>query len=208
MHPALLSWLVAAMLAWVPPAHGKEGPEAQRYAEIARTALEVSFDTEERPLFDGPHGRSKTALQLVAIAGFESFYRHDVQMGDKRGKVGDGCLMQVVISGNHRLHLTALAYEWLSPKEAENVENAWVMRDLIGENTENCFRAGLHMARESFMICHDLSMYTAGQCNHDIKAKHRYERARMHYAKHPATISDAEVMLEQGDRGPAKGGAE
>ena len=187
-------WLTIAMLAWVPPQKGQEGPEAQRYAAIALSALDVAFDPAERPLFSGPHGRAQSPLQLLAIAGFESSYRRDVQLGEKRGKAGDSCLMQIVISGNRRMHLTDLTYEWHGPPKSGEESSGLTWRDLVGEDTHTCFRAGLHEVRESFQICHDLSMYTSGQCNHDIKAKHREQRAKMHYLRHPAPVTDADAM--------------
>ena len=193
VHPALLSWLVAAMLAWSPPQKGQEGPEAQRYAQIASSALDIGFDPAEKPLFDGPHGRSKTTLQMLAIAGFESFYRRDVQLGEKRGKAGDSCLMQIIIVPSRRMVLTEQTYEWI-PASAGTYSGGLTWRDLVGEDTHNCFRAGLHIVRESFQICHDLSLYTAGQCNHDVKAKHREMRAKMHYLHHPAPVTDEEAV--------------
>jgi len=198
----LIVWLTIAMLAWVPPQKGQEGPEAQRYAAIALSALDVAFDPAERPLFSGPHGRAQSALQLLAIAGFESSYRRDVQLGEKRGKAGDSCLMQIVIAGNRRMHLTDLTYVWsrhsagLSSPIPTEEKGGWTWRDLVGEDPHNCFRAGLHLVRESFQICHDLSLYTAGQCNHDIKAKHREQRAKMHYLRHPAPVTDQEAVID------------
>lgn len=195
----LIVWLTAAMLAWSPPSAGQMGKEAQRYAEIARAALDVSFDPAEKPLFEGPHGRSKTALQILAIAGFESSYRRDVQMGTKRGKAGDSCLMQVIIVKARMLHLSTIyggTYEWLAaPKAGEIPPNGGITADdLVGADVHTCFRVGLHIARESFQVCHDLSMYTNGKCNGEIKAKHREMRAHQHYKMHPAPVPDSDLL--------------
>lgn len=191
----LIVWLTIAMLAWSPPQATQMGPEAQRYAEIARAALDVAFDPAEKPLFEGPHGRSKTALQILAIAGFESSYRKDVQMGAKRGKAGDSCLMQIIIVKARRLRLSTVyggTYEW-APASA-GVQGGLSADDLVGADVHTCFRVGLHLARESFQICHDLSMYTNGQCNHEIKAKHREMRAHQHYKMHPAPVPDSDLL--------------
>ena len=191
----LIVWLTAAMLAWSPPQAGQLGAETQRYAEIARAALDVGFDPAEKPLFEGPHGRSKTVLQILAIAGFESSYRKDVQMGTKRGKAGDSCLMQVIIVKARRMRLSTVyggTYEWV-PASA-GPEGGLTADDLVGLDLHTCFRVGLHIARESFQICHDLSMYTNGKCNGEIKAKHREMRAHMHYKMHPAPVLDADLL--------------
>ena len=200
MHALLVVWLTVAMLSWSPPPACSKtgsaaacGAETMRYAQIAWVALDVSYDPAEKPLFEGPKGRAKTALQLLAIAGFESNYRRDVQMGDKRGLAGDSCLMQIIIVKARRMVLTPLTYKWVSYNTTD--ETALSADDLVGEDPHTCFRAGLHLVRESFQICHDLSMYTNGKCNHEIKAKHRELRAFQHYRMHPAPVSDAEVGL-------------
>ena len=192
MHALLVVWLTVAMLAWCPPERGHEGPETMRYAQIAWAALDVAFDPAEKPLFEGPHGRSKTALQILAIAGFESNYRRDVQVGVKRGKAGDSCLMQIIIVKARRMVLTPLMYKWVAANTTE--EGALSADDLVGEDPHTCLRVGLHLVRESFTICHDLSMYTNGQCNHEIKAKHREMRAHQHYKMHPAPVNDVDVL--------------
>ena len=203
----LIVWLTAAMLAWSPPQTSQFGSETQRYAEIARAALDISFDPAEKPLFEGPHGRSKTALQILAIAGFESTYRKDVQMGTKRGKAGDACLMQIIIVKARRLRLSTVyggTYEWLPAKSDQippnggippSDESGYTADDLVGSDMHTCFRVGLHIARESFQICHDLSMYTNGKCNKEIKAKHREMRAHQHYKMHPAPVNDADAAF-------------
>jgi hypothetical protein len=191
----LIVWLTIAMLAWSPPSSRQASAETQRYAEIARAALDVSFDPTEKPLFEGPHGRAKTALQILAIAGFESSYRKDIQMGSKRGKAGDSCLMQVIIVKARRMRLSTVyggTYEW-SPASA-GPEGGLTADDLVGLDVRTCFRVGLHLARESFQICHDLSMYTNGKCNGEIKAKHREMRAHQHYKMHPAPLLDANIL--------------
>lgn len=206
MHSLLVIWLTLAMLAWCPPpaCQGSStdqlspqsvscGAETNRYARIAWAALDVAFDPAEKPLFEGPHGRSKTALQMLAIASFESNYREDVQMGTKRGKAGDACLMQIIpVSGGtvpKRMRMTPLVYEWSAPSKNPQFGDI-TAEDLVGPDPRLCFRLGLHIIRESFKICGDLSMYTNGKCNHEIKAKHREQRAKQHYKMHPAPIAN------------------
>lgn len=202
MNPQLVSWLTSAMLAWIPPQHGHEGPEAQRYAELARDVLTITFDADERPLIEGPKGRSKTALLLASIMGFESAYRQDVQTGEKRGKAGDACYMQVIVPRGKRIRLlqdVAMhrdTYEWVSYGAPED-DTAWTVNELLGlDHVDNCIRTGLHIARESFRICKNLSMYTSGQCIKDEpKAYHREQRAKQHFKIHPAPVTDAETLV-------------
>jgi len=187
---SLVLWLTAAMIAWVPPSQKDWGSEVQRYATIAWAALDVAYDPAEAPLFEGPHGRSKTALQILAISGFESSFRQDVQLGTKRGKAGDACDMQVIIPKARHLRLTASTYEWVSTREP-----GLSAEDLVGPDPRLCFRVGLHLVRESFHICHDLSMYTSGKCDkNEVKAQHRLQRAKRHYELHPAPVLDNDVL--------------
>ena len=208
MHVLLVVWLTIAMLAWSPPPACSPGgsisicgAETNRYARIAWVALDVAYDPAEKPLFEGPKGRAKTALQLLAIAGFESSYREDVQMGTKRGKAGDACLMQIIPASagikKKRMQMTPLMYKWSEPRTEPGPEDI-TAEALVGPDPHFCFRLGLHIVRESFKICGDLSMYTNGKCNKEIKAKHREQRAFQHYRMHPAPVADIDVPANAG----------
>ena len=135
-------------------------------------------------------GRAKTALLLASIAGFESSYRADVDDGRKRGKAGDACIMQIIVPRGKLLHLVGTEYEW-------SHEEGWTTDDLIADRTK-CVRAALHLVRESLKICRNLSLYTIGRCDStEPKAKHRWERPRVHYVKHPAAATDVDVLGEE-----------
>lgn len=201
MKAFLVLWLVQAMLAWVPPEASELGPEANRYARIAWTALDVAMDPDEPPLFQGPNGRAFTALQLLAVASFESQFRKDVQSGEKRGKAGDSCYVQIVIPSGKRMELIPQGtYRWVSYEEgkvraAQKAKSetfsdlSFTHHALEGDDAHLCFRAGLHMLRESRHICHDLSLYTVGHCDkNEPKARHRAWRAQ-HYAESHALVT-------------------
>ena len=183
MHISLIQWAVAAMMTWVPPIHSYD--EA-RYNVIAKDVIEVAFDENELPLFKGPVGRTKTVLQILAIASFESTFREDIGSGKVRGKAGDICWMQIVVPEGKRVLLTKEKYQW-SRSEGLTSE------DLIDSKT--CFRVALHMMRESIEICRDLSLYTSGRCNHDPQANNRELRATKYFTKHPFAMSDSVVSL-------------
>src|SRR5271170_6856954 len=126
----IITWLVAAMFAWTP---AKEADRA-RYTEIASDLAAVVYDPEEKPLYPGEDGRAKTALLLASIAAHESTFRPDVEDGRARGDGGSSwCFMQVHIGAGKTLE-------------------GWSGADVTADR-KLCFRAGLHIARESFRMC-------------------------------------------------------
>jgi hypothetical protein len=180
---SLVAYLVAAMTAWVPiKAHAwMESPEATmaRYESIARDAAEVALDESEVPMFDGPDGRTRTAVLMLAVASYESFYRKAVDVGIQRGDHGRSyCLMQIFI-GDGRTH------------------EGWNGRQLV-EDRKLCFRAGLHIMHGSMSDCRKfpfddrLSAYVTGHCYvHSEVSRSRIGRARAWWATHalPADAS-------------------
>src|ERR1700761_7071563 len=71
---SLVAYLVAAMVGWVPLyAQPNELPDEvmDRYESIARDAATVALDPDEAPLFEGPDGRTRTALLMLSVASFE-----------------------------------------------------------------------------------------------------------------------------------------
>jgi hypothetical protein len=169
MLELVTTWLVGAMMAWVPPLHDVD---RTRYEAIAHDLVAVAFDEKEAPAFTGDTGRAKTALLMASIASFESQYRADVDDGRVTGDHGRSyCLMQVQVYG----------------KTAEG----WTGRDLVTDRTK-CFRAALRAIRTSFDWCKDhaledrLSGYTSGSCRDgEPLARNRFWRARAYWAKSP-----------------------
>jgi hypothetical protein len=170
----LITYLVTAMIAWVPP-RMNELPDASeshadvlaRYESIARDAATVARDESESPVFDGPDARTRTALLMLSVASFESSYRRDVDLGIGQG-IGDGgrsfCLMQVLVGRS-------------------KTREGWTGRELVSDR-QKCFRAGLHILRASFGACHALplvdrlSAYASGHCARDMyQSQSRVNRA-------------------------------
>ena len=164
----IISWLVAAMFAWT-PAHEVD---RARYTEIASDLTAVVYDPAEQPLFPGADGRAKTAALLASIAAHESTFRADVENGRARGDGGSSwCFMQLHIG---------------SGKTVEGWTGAEVTSD-----RKLCFRAGLHIARESFRMCNaspaneKLSAYASGQCGRSVESRQMISRATAYFQHHP-----------------------
>ncbi len=170
MLELVTTWLVGAMIAWVPLQ--RDGDHA-RYERIARDIAEVAFDDSEQPVFTGEMGRAKTALLIASIASFESQYRADVDDGRTTGDHGQSfCLMQVRVGGG---------------KTAEG----WTGQDLTSDR-KKCFRAALKRIRISFDWCKDhaiedrLAGYTSGLCRDGEQlSRNRFWRARNYWSKTP-----------------------
>jgi hypothetical protein len=164
----IITWLVAAMFAWTPARE----PDRARYTEIARDLAAVVYDPAEAPLYDGDDGRAKTALLLASIAAHESTFRKDVEDGRARGDGGTSwCFMQLHIGSGKTLE-------------------GWSGEDVTSDR-QLCFRAGLHIARESFRMCKGfpademLSAYASGQCGRSVESRAMVSRTLGFFARHP-----------------------
>jgi len=170
----LVTYLVAAMTAWVPAKAHPESPEetAKRYESIAQDVASVAFDEAEKPLFAGPDGRIQTALFMLSIASYESSYKKVVDEGADRGDGGRSyCLMQIRV-GDGR------------------TREGWTGSQLVADR-KLCLRAALHILHGSFNVCHNLpvedrmSAYATGRCfEHADVSRSRIYRARAWWHKH------------------------
>ncbi|MDP8999184.1 MAG: hypothetical protein M3O46_03635 [Myxococcota bacterium] len=173
---SLASYLVVAMLAWVPvqahaPLESSDHVMA-RYESIALDAASVALDDNETPLFDGPDARTETALLMLAVASFESSFSRRVDEGTRRGDHGYSyCLMQIHIGPGA-------------------TREGWNGQQLI-EDRKRCFRAALHILQASFTACRKLpvedrlSAYASGHCFADARiSRSRLGRARSWWQAH------------------------
>ena len=120
-------------------------------------------------------------MVLLSLAYFESGFRRDVDLGlgqFARGSGVDSCLMQIRVG---------------SGATAEG----WPHADLVGDR-KKCFRAGLHLVRQSFHACRKLpredwlGAYTSGTC----RIKEPYSRQRMRRAlTSPRPPVDDEIVF-------------
>lgn len=173
---SLAAYLVAAMVAWVPPhAHAPAESSADvlaRYQSIASDLASVVMDGGETPLFAGNDARAQTALLMLSVASFESSFRKSVDDGFGRGDGGRSyCLMQIRVGRGV-------------------TREGWSGHQLI-DDRKLCFRAALHLLHSSFGICHSfpvedrLSAYAAGHCFADSAvSRSRVSRARAWWSTH------------------------
>jgi hypothetical protein len=179
----IITWVVAAMFAWTP---AKEADRA-RYTEIASDLAAVVYDPAEEPLFPGADGRARTALVLASIAAHESTFRADVEDGRARGDGGTSwCFMQLHIGSGKTLE-------------------GWTGRDVTADR-QLCFRAGLHIARESFRMCNGspenemLAAYASGQCGRSPESRAMMSRAIAYSRHHPMTDDHFTFVENDKDR--------
>lgn len=169
----IITWLVAAMFAFAPARES----ERARYTEIASDLAAVTFDESEAPLFAGESGRAQTAIVLASIAAHESTFRKDVEEGRARGDSGKSwCFMQLNLG-----HRTTV--------------EGWTGEQLAADR-KLCFRAGLHVARESFRMCsgfpiaEKLGAYASGSCGKSAESRQMVTRAVAFMKRHPASDSE------------------
>jgi hypothetical protein len=176
MMESLVTYLVAAMVAWVPP-HAQapiESPEqvTARYENIARDLASVILDEAEAPLFAGHDARAQTALLMLSVAFYESSFRKSVDDGLGRGDGGSSyCLMQIRVGKGV-------------------TREGWTGPELI-DDRKRCFRAALHMLHSSFAACHSfplddrLSAYATGHCFVSASiSRSRVAKARAWWSNH------------------------
>jgi hypothetical protein len=176
MIELVTTWLVGAMVAWVPipPQHDLD---RARYESIAHDIATVALDASEEPVFAGDLGRERTALLMAAIASLESGYRADVDDGRTTGDHGQSfCIMQVRVLGK--------------------TDEGWTGKDIIADRTK-CLRAGLHRMRTSFTWCKEhavddrLAGYTVGTCrDNEHLSRDRVQRAKAYFLRSPFTMPD------------------
>lgn len=180
----LASYLVPAMLSWVPPSeHGKTEDQIRpQYERYSAAIAKVTLETEDRDLpFAGEHRHEMTALLLASIASFEAHLREDVATcakgGDKDPK------------GNPR---------------AWGLWQAWRPKERVCASLEAGARIALEMVVDSFKACRyadvrdRLGVYadgpgivTNGRCRANWwRSRSRIDRAKGWHSKHEIESSE------------------
>lgn len=210
----LTSWILSLILSIAPlsqPVAFKAAQETEverqaRYEAITKDLLAVVYDTNEAPLFKGPKGRAQTATVLLAVASFESGFRKDVDFGLGTYSKGDSgsswCMMQVrlgaAVKGKTQMRINLLPnglYDFtFDPAVGYGGE------DLV-KDRQACFRAGLHLIRNSMKSCSSLPtksklrVYASGSTERGEKESVlRMGRAADWWSKTPPPFMDEEAF--------------
>lgn len=188
----LIKFLLSFMLLAHPPI--VRGPisgdayqaEVARYTDIARDAATVAFDPNEPPLYKDVAPRVRTALLLLSIDSSESQFRADVDAGKCREGECDGG----TAVGGTQVHpgqgitlIPGAGYRY----DRHGAHAADLIQDRV-----LLFRVTLHMARDSFAQCGNLSAFTSGlRCpEHEKKAEWREHVAKHFFETHQSPVNE------------------
>jgi hypothetical protein len=153
----LMTWLLAFIAAHATPAPKCSTVNAECSAAVAdvdnvriaaaQHALAVAMDPDEAPLFAGPDGRAKTALELLAIATHESGLQPRLWNNVCRPRECDGGRA----TGELQLHLGKYGVElvtdrWIRPCTQIEQANCIDAAD-VQEDHRKAFIVALHMLR-------------------------------------------------------------
>ncbi len=209
----LLNWTVGGMTKWADPRihSGDETLDEtnSRYRMIARDAVSVAFDPNESPLFEGPQGRIRTVALFMGWSTLESGgYRRAVDYGVGNKARGDHdsswCLMQIHLSEPDHVDFHTWSRVVMRGDLYDRIDDGhtgWGGEDLVYDRTK-CFRAALHMLRESKRICRTLpeseqfSIYAGGNCIRGrSSSRERFLKAQDLFATRP-TLTDIDVLQD------------
>jgi hypothetical protein len=210
--PNLLAWVLSIMTSvspigrttYIPEDLETKAEQISRYESIARDAIEVVFDPNERPAYDGPDGRIRTIETLFAISFYESGgWKKGVDFGEgplsKGDHDGSWCLGQINLgradkNGNTPRRIL------ISPQGGikfvfDNSEG-WSGPDLV-QDRKKCFRASLAIMRSSLGACSylplekRLSQYASGHCSKGgVESKRRMNLALWWWVSKKPTFDD------------------
>jgi len=147
----------------------------ERLESIAHDIVDVTFDENEKPLFQGPNGRYKSAVLMATWASHESgAYRKSVDTGSNRGdRGGSWCIMQLHIG------------------EKGKTTEGWTGKDLVTDR-KKCILAGYHVMRSSINTCKNvpeseaMAAYASGNCEIGLNiSRNRYKHMTSVLLAHP-----------------------
>jgi hypothetical protein len=79
----ITAWLLTAISAWgaapIPPSQQPRVDEVR--SRVADSIIAVAYDADEAPLYQGSHGRARTALLLASIEALESRFLERILSG-------------------------------------------------------------------------------------------------------------------------------
>ncbi len=161
---SLMTWLAPPEVIAARPQYPgwEESPDQKvaRYEAIAQDIHQVIYDPSTEPLYQGEHGRARTAALVLAVAYKESGFAPDVDIGPcYRGK--DGRSM--------RCDSGQSASMWQIKLGSGNTAEGWSQKDLFADR-KKAIRAALAMMMKSFKACgregpdYLLNAYASGVC--------------------------------------------
>ncbi len=193
MVKALTTYLLTAMLAWMPAKNQKarESPEAAsaRYETIASDVATVTLDPAEPALFAGGDGRVKTALVVLSVAFWESAFRVDVDSGQCKPPECDNghafTIWQLHPEDGFIFDRDVFTFarnrpaQWRTDHASEIMDGPGLLRD-----RKLAAKVALHMIRYSVKNSGSLAIYT-GERGNGPKSQTRMNHAVQWLKAHP-----------------------
>src|SRR5690606_19190981 len=115
-------------------------------ARYISMADDIEYTVKNEPLlFSGKFAKERTAIAIASIMKHESNFNEDVDVGKKRGVLGEVCSMQII----------------------PNMQNKHNYSVKYLKNRRNCLKAGLSIARDtkcSNSVYTMMRAYASGRC--------------------------------------------
>jgi hypothetical protein len=207
----LFAWILSFMVAVAPPGRNTYIPEANetkddamaRYESIAQDVAQVIWDTEEKPLFQGPNGRARTAALILSVMLHESAFRKDVDTGIGKLARGDGgrswCLMQMNIGSGRTISWNKTKYRFAKDGDPVDEILPSYTGQMLVQDRKNCIRAGLHGIHGTrcggLPVREWLRAYASGSCEKgSTESRRRMDVAIAWYNNHRPSFTDADIL--------------
>lgn len=199
---------------YYPAAEETKEEATMRVGDISGDVVEIAFNPDTEPLFDGPYGRTRTAILMLAIMTNESGFRKDVDFAlgpDGRGDGGRSwCLMQLNIGKG-----TTIKWNWVENRvpywgdDPLNLFNGYYGYELVADR-RLCLSEGLKAMTASMRACKKLPLnqrlagYVIGNCNNPEGypgSEDRFATAMKWYVRTKAlrTYSETDVLAQWAD---------
>ncbi len=177
-----VAWTLSIIVAIAPPGRKSYYPDAEetqqeaevRLESVAKDVVEIVYDPDTAPLFEGPYGRARSVTLMLAIMTNESGFRKDVDFGLGKYARGDGgrswCLMQLNIGKG-----STLKWNYVQDRKPRwgddplEIFTGYFGEDLVTDR-RRCISEGYKYMRLSLRGCksnpleHRLAAYVSGKC--------------------------------------------
>lgn len=212
-----VAWVLAIVVALAPPGRKSYYPDAEetqqeaevRLESVAQDVVEIVYDPDTDPLFEGPYGRARSTTLMLAIMLNESGFRKDVDFGLGKHARGDGgrswCLMQLNIGKGPTLkwnYVQDRKPRW--GDDPSEIFEGYFGEDLVTDR-RRCISEGYKYMRLSLRGCksnpleHRLAAYVSGKCTDGFEgSSDRFKTAARWFQarRHLMTFSEEDVLQE------------